>query len=166
MILLKIRQEGNIRLEKLKYYSESFKFKFEKFLIGCDSIEEMGLWSFEENGKMGAFYTADLISIIIRLIAADGNITQKEVDYLNENFGFEYTTEELTAIYEDCSEAIDAMFDEGAKNGLTLMRSINEKLADAYIDLIVTICDIIIESDGVIDAAEIELAKRIKEWGA
>ena len=29
-----------------------------------------------------------------------------------------------------------------------------------------TICDIVIESDGVIDAAEIELAKQIKEWGA
>ena len=153
-------------MEQLKNYSESFKFKFEKFLTGCDSIEEMGLWNLEENGEMDAYYSADLTSVIIRLIAADGNVTQKEVDYLNDIFGFEYTVEELAAIYDDCEEAIDSIFEDGAENGLSLMRSINEKLADAYIDLIVTICDIVIESDGVIDAAEIELAKQIKEWGA
>lgn len=152
-------------MEQLKNYSESFKFKFEKFLTGCDSIEEMGLWNLEENGEMDAYYSADLTSVIIRLIAADGNVTQKEVDYLNDIFGFEYTVEELAAIYDDCGEAIDSIFEDGAENGLSLMRSINEKLADAYIDLIVTICDIVIESDGVIDAAEIELAKQIKEWG-
>ena len=158
--------ERNIIMEQLKNYSESFKFKFEKFLTGCDSIEEMGLWNLEENGEMDAYYSADLTSVIIRLIAADGNVTQKEVDYLNDIFGFEYTVEELAAIYDDCAEAIDSIFEDGAENGLSLMRSINEKLADAYIDLIVTICDIVIESDGVIDAAEIELANQIKEWGA
>lgn len=126
----------------------------------------MGLWNLEENGKMDVYYSADLTSVIIRLIAADGNITRKELEYLNDIFGFKYTVEELTAIYDDCGEAIDTIFDEGAENGLTLMRSINEKLADAYIDLIITICDIVIESDGVIDTAEIELAKQIKEWGA
>ena len=35
--------ERNIIMEQLKNYSESFKFKFEKFLTGCDSIEEMGV---------------------------------------------------------------------------------------------------------------------------
>ena len=43
-------------MEQLKNYSESFKFKFEKFLTGCDSIEEMGLWNLDENGEMDAYY--------------------------------------------------------------------------------------------------------------
>lgn len=153
-------------MEQLKKYSDSFKFKFEKFLTGCDSIEEMGLWNLEENGEMDVYYSADLVSVIMRLIAADGNVTQKEVDYLNDIFGFEYTVKELISIYSDCGDAINNIFEEGAENGLNLMRSINQKLADAYVDLIVTICDIVIESDGIIDAAEIELAKQIKEWGA
>ena len=103
--------ERNIIMEQLKNYSESFKFKFEKFLTGCDSIEEMGLWNLEENGEMDAYYSADLTSVIIRLIAADGNVTQKEVDYLNDIFGFEYTVEELAAIYDDCAEAIDTILE-------------------------------------------------------
>lgn len=153
-------------MEKLKYYSESFKLKYEKFLTGCDSIEEMGLWNLEENGEMDVYYSADLTSIIIRLIAADGSITQKEVNYLNDIFGFEYTPEELTVIYEDFAESINNIFEKGAKNGLNLMKSINAKLAGAYVDLIATICDIIIESDGVIDKAEIALAQKIKTWSS
>ena len=43
------------------------------------------------------------------------------------------------------------------------MRAINEKLAEAYKDLLLTVCDIIIESDGVIDSAEVDLAKQLKD---
>lgn len=153
-------------MKQLDNYSESFKLNYEKFLTGCDSIEEMGLWDFEKNGEMDAYYSADLTGIIIRLIVADGVVTPKEADYLNDFFGFEYTVEELASIYDDCGEGIDSIFEEGAKSGLALLRSINEKIAAAYADLIVTACDIVIESDGVIDAAEVELAKKIKEWAA
>jgi len=149
-------------MENLKNYSESFKLKFEKFLNGCDSIEEMGLWNLEENGEMDVYYSADMTSIIIRMIAADGEIDQKEAEYLNDFFGFGYTAEELTSIYNDLGANIDNIFDEEAVNGLNAMRAINDKLAEAYVDLIATACDIIIASDGVIDRAEVELAKRIK----
>lgn len=149
-------------MDELKKYSEGFKLKFEKFLTGCDAIEEMGLWNLDENGEMDVFYSADLTSIIIRLIAADGNVSQREVDYLNDIFGFDYTVEELGLIYRDCGDAIENIFNQGAKNGLNLMRSINEKLAAAYRELIATVCDIVIKSDGVIDNAEVELAEKIK----
>ncbi|MGN0114787.1 MAG: hypothetical protein ACI396_05630 [Acutalibacteraceae bacterium] len=38
----------------------------------------------------------------------------------------------------------------------------NEKLAAAYEELIATVCDIVIKSDGVINNAEVELAEKIK----
>lgn len=152
-------------MNQLKNYSEDFKLKFEKFLIGCDSIEEMGLWNLDEYGEMDVFYTADLTGMIIRLIAADGNITEKEVSFLNDVFGFDYTVCELKEIYENCADNIASVFEAGAKNGLTLMRSVSEKLANAYYELIITICDIVIASDGCIDAAETDLAKQIKNWG-
>ncbi len=152
-------------MEKLKVYAESFKLKFEKFITGCDALEELGLWDKEQNGEMEAFYSADMVSVIIRLTAVDGKIVYDEVKYINDVFGFSYTVEELRAIYADCKEAIETVFSEDLANGYSLMKRINEKLAEAYKELILLICDIVIESDGVIANAETEMAKKLKALG-
>ncbi len=149
-------------MKNLKTYSEEFKFKFEKFLMGCDSIEEMGLWDKDTLGEMDVFYSNDLSSVIIRLIASDGMISEKEVQYLNETFGFEYTLDELTDVYDSCKEDIGHSFDEEFENGISYMRKLNGKLADAYKELLALICDIIVESDGVISETEIEEVKNLK----
>ncbi|MBQ8494777.1 MAG: hypothetical protein IJ465_03385 [Clostridia bacterium] len=149
-------------MNNLDMYTESFKLKLEKFLLGCDAIEELGLWDKEQYGEMDVFYQNDLVSVIIRLIAADGVISGREVDYLNKNFGFSYSIAELRDVYQNCREEIGHSFDETFENGITLMRSINEKLADAYKELLGLICDIIIESDGVVTETEQEEVKRLK----
>lgn len=153
-------------MEKLKRYAESFKLKFEKFIIGCDALEELSLWDKEKNGEMEAFYSADMVSVIMRLTAVDGNIVHDEVKYINEIFGFSYTAEELRAIYADCKDAIETVFTDGLENGYTYMKRINEKLAGAYKELVLLICDIVIESDGVIAAAEVQMAEKLKALGA
>jgi len=112
---------------------------------------------------MDVFYTNDLTSVIIRLIAVDGNISQKEVDYLNKTFGFEYTLDELVEVYENCIDNIDETFDENFENGISYMRKINGKLADAYKELLSMVCEIIINSDDVVSPAEIDEVKRLKE---
>jgi len=149
-------------MKNVEMYIDSFKMKHESFLIGCDSIEEMGLWDKEALGEMDVFYSNDLTSVIIRLIATDGKITQKEVDFLNETFDFEYTLDELIAVYNSCKDDIGHAFDENFENGITYMRKINAKLADAYKELLSLICEIIIESDGVIAESEIAEVKRLK----
>lgn len=149
-------------MKNVEMYIDSFKMKHESFLIGCDSIEEMGLWDKEALGEMDVFYSNDLTSVIIRLIATDGKITQKEVDFLNETFDFEYTLDELIDVYNSCKDDIGHAFDENFENGITYMRKINAKLADAYKELLSLICEIIIESDGVIAEAEIAEVKRLK----
>ncbi len=136
-------------------YIDSFNTKFESFLTGCDSVEEMGLWDRETLGEMDAFYVNDLLSVIIRLIASDGNISAKEVQYLNETFGFAYTQEELVAVYNSCQEDIGHAFDESFQNGISYMRKINGKLADAYKELLALSCRIIVEGDGVVAPEEI-----------
>ena len=146
----------------MKYYVDSFKMKYESFLTGCDSIEEMGLWDKEAHGEMDVFYSNDLASVIIRLIAVDGVIAQKEVDYLNSTFGFGYTLAQLQEVYDNCKEDIGHAFDETFENGITLMRKINAKLADAYKELLGLICTIIMEGDGTVAAAEIEEVRRLK----
>lgn len=146
----------------MKNYVDSFKMKYESFLTGCDSIEEMGLWDKEAHGEMDVFYSNDLASVIIRLIAVDGVIAQKEVDYLNSTFGFDYTLAQLQEVYDNCKEDIGHAFDETFENGITLMRKINAKLADAYKELLSLICTIIMEGDGTVVAAEIEEVRRLK----
>lgn len=149
-------------MKNVEMYIDSFKMKHESFLIGCNSIEEMGLWDKEALGEMDVFYSNDLTSVIIRLIATDGKITQKEVDFLNETFDFEYTLDELIDVYNSCKDDIGHAFDENFENGITYMRKINAKLADAYKELLSLICEIIIESDGVIAESEIAEVKRLK----
>jgi len=141
---------------------EGFKLKFEKFLNGCDSIEEIDQWDKEEYGEMDVFFTADLVSVIVKLIVSDGEVTQEEVDYLNELLGFDYGIEEVSDIYEDCGDAINAFFDEELENGIDMLQKVNVKLAEAYADLLVSACDIIAESDGLVMGEEIELARKVR----
>ena len=149
-------------MKNIDKLTEEFKTKYERFLIGCDAIEELDQWNKEEYGEMDVFYQNDLVSVILRLIAVDGVISEKEAEYLNKTFGFEYATDELADIYENCEDEISHAFDEQFENGITYMRSINEKLADAYKELLGLICDIIVESDDVISPEEIEEAKGLK----
>ena len=58
-------------MENLKECVRSFRLQHEKFLNGCDSIEVTGAWDLENYGEMDAFYSHDLVSIIVRLIASD-----------------------------------------------------------------------------------------------
>ncbi len=149
-------------MKNVDIYIDSFKMKHESFIIGCDSIEELGLWDKETLGEMDVFYSNDLTSVIIRLIAVDGKITQKEVDYLNETFDFAYTLDELIDVYNCCKDDIGHAFDESFENGITYMRKINAKLADTYKELLSLICEIIIESDGVIAGSEVAEVKRLR----
>lgn len=149
-------------MNRLNQLTDDFKFKLDKFMIGCDALEELNVWDKNAYGEMDAYYQNDMICIILRLIAADGEIEDPEVEYLNKNFGFTYTTEELREVYRNCHDTFDRSFDEQARAGFTLMRSINEKLATAYKELVVLICDIICESDGVVEAEEAAEIRRVK----
>ena len=141
---------------------ESFKIKHELFLAGCDSIEEMGLWDKENLGEMDAFYSNDMACVIIRLIASDGQISEKEVKYFNDTFDLDYTLDELVEVYNSSYDDIGEAFDESFANGISNMRRINSKLADAYKELLAIICEIIINSDGIISDTEIEEVNRLK----
>lgn len=149
-------------MSKLEKLIDSFQLKLDKFMIGCDAIEEEGRWNKDLHGEMEHFYVNDLVSIIIRLIAADGVISEKEADYLNDAFGFDYTPEELTEVYRSCEDEIGLSFDEDFENGISYMRELNDRLADSYKELLALICEIIVESDGVVSEEEAEEINHLK----
>ena len=142
-------------MKRIDALTEEFKAKYERFLIGCDALEELGEWDRDEYGEMDVFFENDLMTVILRLIVADGVIHQKEAEYLNRTFGFSYTLTELKELYEACREVIGRPLDENFSEGAKLMRSLNEKLADAYRELLGLICDIAMESDSGISPAEV-----------
>ena len=142
--------------------TKAFRFQYERFHLGCDAIEETGAWDKEKFGEMGAFYENDLLCMILRVIVADGKISVKEVEYLNKNFAFDHTVESLAEVYDNCRGVIGELFDMKFKSGVECMKSINGKLAALYTELLGTICDILIASDGEISPDEIQEAQRIK----
>ena len=66
-------------MESIDNLTKAFRFQYERFRLGCDAIEETGVWDKEKFGEMGAFYENDLLGMILRVIVADGKISAKEV---------------------------------------------------------------------------------------
>lgn len=149
-------------MENIDSLTKAFRFQYERFQLGCDAIEETGAWDKEKFGGMGVFYENDLLCMILRVIVADGKISEKEVEYLNRNFAFGHTVESLAEVYDNCRGEIGESFDMKFKRGVECMKSINGKLAALYTELLGTICDILIASDGEISPDEIQEAQRIK----
>lgn len=153
-------------MKDLKILTESFKLQYEKFIIGCDCQEEIENWDKDENGEMDVFYENDMLTILIRLIASDKSVSENEVAFLNESFGFELTAERFAEIYEDCAERLGTDFNESFTTGAKILRSINKKLADEYQELLLLVCDIIANADGVYseeERAEIGVLKKLFE---
>ena len=65
-------------------------------------------------------------------------------------------------IFESMSESLGSSFDETFVRGVELLKTVNEKLALAYRELLALACDIIIASDGVVTSAELDELKRVK----
>ena len=148
-------------MEKMKKYAEEFKFKLEHFMTGCDSLEEVHLWDKEALGEMDVYYEGELVSIAMGLISSDGRCSGGEAEFMADMFGFENTPDELEEIYENCKENLDVMFEDGNENGFTLMKNINEKLAESYKELVALVCEIVMEADGTVVKAETALAEKI-----
>lgn len=141
-------------MNKIEALTESFRTRLDSFMIGCDSLEEIDLWDKETYGEMDAYYLNEFISTILRLVAADNNISEDEVDYLNDYFGFEYSLEELQFTYDNCRDEISEAFTERLAEDYRRIQSANSDLAEEFKKLLLTICDVLAESDGAITDEE------------
>ena len=150
-------------MNSLDALTDGFKLKYEKFLNSCDMQEDLNNWDKDELGEMDVFFQNHLIVFILRLVAADGIIGPEDVEYVNKAFGFNYSQESLVAAFEDCKETFGAEYEAQLKRDMSQLRSINENLANRYVDLVESACNIVIQSDGVVDQAEIAEAKKIAQ---
>ena len=148
-------------MNDLDISAESFQFKFDKFLMGCEAIENATLWDEDTYGTMEDYYAELLVSLILRTITADGWVSDREVDYLNKLFGFSYDSGELEQVYDGCSDMLGSeSFDNDLKDGIARLRENSALLADAFVELIELVSNIIVRSDGfVTDEEKAEIAR-------
>ncbi|MCR5510974.1 MAG: hypothetical protein K6F54_08515 [Lachnospiraceae bacterium] len=148
--------------EKIDLLTETFRARFDAFTNGCDSLEEIEAWDVEEYGDMDVYYLNEILSIILRLIVVDGKISSREVEYLNKNFGFEYSREELEEICAGTLSELYDSFEERIASDITLMGDVNVKLAEEFKELVELVCNIIAESDENIAEEEREEIRKMK----
>ncbi len=151
-------------MNELDISAESFQLKFDKFLIGCEAVENATLWDVDTYGEMEDYYAMLLVSIILRTITSDGWVSDRETDYLNKLFGFTYDSGELEQVYDSCAEMLQSEdFDNDLTSGIDRLRECNARLADAFVDLTALVCDIIVKSDGFVTEEEKTEMARIRE---
>lgn len=150
-------------MSELDINAESFQIKFDKFLISCEAVENATLWDVDTYGEMEDYYAELLVSIILRTITADGWVSDREVEYLNKLFGFTYESGELEQVYDGCADMLNSeSFDTELTGGIARLRECNERLADAFIDLVLLVCDILIKSDEFVTEEEQNEMERIR----
>ena len=149
-------------MEDLQKLTDSFKTKYERFITGCDSVELDEVWDKAEYGEMDVFYENELLSVILSLIISDGRISDDEVRYLNESFGFACSVDELEEVYRNGGEEIEHYFENNFKAGYAMLQRFNEKLAAAYKELFSLICRIIAASDGVVGDEEKQMIAELQ----
>ena len=150
-------------MERLQVYMDGFRLNYERFLVGCDALEQEGLWPVEELGEMDVYFANDLACTIIRLIAADGKFSDDEVAFLNESLGFNYRIEELQAVYAECGDKIAALLENELDDSISKLKSVNPHLADTYKQMLIMLAQIVVESDGVVTESEKTVANQLLE---
>lgn len=148
--------------EGLRGLAEEFKSDMNIFIQKCDVIEATGVWDTDEYGQMEAYFTNDIMCIVISLMSADGTFSDSETKYMRDIFGYDMTKEEVQEIYRNTSNEISDIFKNGISESITLLKNIDTEMAQDYKKLIDSVCDIIIGSDGVLSNREVDMAESIK----
>lgn len=144
---------------------EQFQKNVEAFLEACEDLQKKGLWDEVEYGNVQAYYVNDLVCIITKIIAADGEITDCETQLLGEVFGFDYTVEELQEVYEICADGIEEFFETGVNEAYQLLQDKDSDLANSYKELLLEAANVAVDSDGVktVSAEEQEVVQKLQK---
>lgn len=130
-----------------------FSLRWEKFLNGFDSLEELGYWDKEANGEMDAYCENLLVSILMHFMAVDGTVKKEEVEKMNAIFGFDYGFLFVEQICKTMDDKL-AEFVDNPQTVFALVTQAQSKIAEALKELLVEACRVVIESDGVVAESE------------
>ena len=154
------RQTSEPELARL---TQDFRDRYAAFSDGCAAAERDSRWNTEEFGSMEGYAFAALSGAILSLIVSDGNVGERETEYLDENFGFDYTVDDLLELYGYAAKDILANAAENAKEALRLIRAADGGLAEDFRSLLFLACEIISESDDGVNEDEEAMIRQLRE---
>ncbi len=143
--------------------SAEFKTLYDAFALGCENADRDGRWNAEENGPMEGYAFSALTGAILSLMVADGNVGERETEYLNQTFGFNYSVDDLLALFRFSARDLRENAVANVKDAAEKIRLADEALAGSFADLLSLACRILSESDDGVLTAENDLIRRLEE---
>lgn len=151
--------EGGI--DKLGNGNGSLKKAYKELLFKFDVAEASLDWDTESFGKLYVYYEDILISSVLALIVSDGDIHEKELNFLNNAFDLTYTLEDLKEAYQRRLHIIENILDEDPEDDVKHLAELDKDLAGDYKKILAEAIHRIIESDGIIRSEERVKAEKI-----
>lgn len=148
---------------KVEIALRDFEQKLNTFLIACGELERLGTWNVRRRGPMVAYFEADLFSVALQVMVADGVFERSEAEVLNAMFATSYTPRQLSQMYHSSKPVVQDYVDEDSEDALTLLAGIDEALANEYRELLLDACKIISLGDGVAEKSERMLIAQLRE---
>ena len=150
--------EKNDTLDSL---TEEFRQRYDDMAELCASAEREGRWNTERDGSMEGYAFAALAGAILSLIVSDGNVGERETDYLNRTFGFDYTVDDLLSLYRFSARDLRENAVANGGDAVVALRASDEKVSEAFCTLLNLACRIISESDDGLLDAETDLIRQL-----
>ena len=141
--------------------TEEFRKRYDGMAQLCAEAEEAGRWDTEADGSMEGYAFAALSGAILSLIVSDGNVGERETDYLNRTFGFDYTVDDLLSLYRFSARDLRENAVSNVGEAVRTLRASDEKAAEAFRALLTLACRIIAESDDGLLEEESDLIRQL-----
>ena len=147
--------------DNLDSLTEEFRKQYDDMAELCAAAERDGRWNTEVDGSMEGYAFAALSGAILSLIVSDGNVGERETDYLNRTFGFDYTVDDLLSLYRFSARDLRENAVSNMGDAVRTLRASDEKAAETFRSLLDLSCRIIAESDDGFLEEEAELIRQL-----
>lgn len=149
--------------ETLDMLTRQFRERYDGMADLCAAAENDGRWDSDRDGSMEGFAFAALSGAILSLIVSDGNVGERETEYLNGAFGFDYTVDDLLGLFRFSASDLR---DNAAQNVTETVRALDESdpaVGAEFRALLKLACRIISESDDGVAEKERVLISRLEK---
>lgn len=140
-----------------------FSQNYNEFIEKCAAFNSSEAWDEDEYCEMSLFYESSMANLILSLMACDGVIHEKEVDFINQ-FGIgTYTAERIEEIIGFMGSSVERYYNEDIIRDIELLKEVDEGMAEEYTGLVKAACELIISCDDEIADEEKKRSQQLIE---
>ena len=150
-------------MNRLDRLTQTFREQYDAFVKDCEAAEKEGSWDTKNDGSLEGYAFGALTGAILSLIVADGNVGQQETEYLNQNFGFAYTQDDLLELYRYSAKDLRENAVPNLQDAAERIGHADPALAASFRGLTLLACKILSESDDGVLESEGTLIRELEE---